>query len=87
MWQCDNCGYTDEDATTFEEEYDAESGETVRYCPECGSDEVFQVDEDADGDADDDDFYDENYSDDEDEDDEDDDDGGDNTEDSDSRTW
>ena len=46
MWQCDNCGYTDEDGSSFEEDLDAESGEKVRYCPECGSDEVYQVDED-----------------------------------------
>jgi len=48
MWQCDNCGYTDEDGTTFEEDAGEGVGETVRYCPECGSDEVFMVDEDED---------------------------------------
>jgi ribosomal protein L37AE/L43A len=53
MWQCDNCGYTDEDGTTFEEETEEGSDETVRYCPECGSDEVFMVEE-----GDDDDFED-----------------------------
>ena len=51
MWQCDNCGYTDEEGTTFEmhneqdEDTDDEE-EVVQYCPECGSDEVFLVDED-----------------------------------------
>lgn len=40
MWQCDNCGYTDEDGTTFEEETEESLEDTVRYCPECGSDEV-----------------------------------------------
>ena len=51
MWQCDNCGYTDEDGTTFEEEIDEENpDEVVRYCPECGSDEVYQVEEDEIGD-------------------------------------
>ena len=53
MWQCDNCGYTDEDGTTFEEQV-TENGEdeeeTSRFCPECGSDEVFEVDEDEDAD-------------------------------------
>ena len=34
MWQCDNCGYTDEDGSTFEEEYDRESEDTLRFCPE-----------------------------------------------------
>ena len=54
MWQCDNCGYTDEDGTTFEEEIDEENPEeVVRYCPECGSDEVYQVDEDDIGDEED----------------------------------
>jgi predicted nucleic acid-binding Zn-ribbon protein len=52
MWQCDNCGYTDEDGTTFEEETEEGSEETVRYCPECGSDEVFIVDEEGEGDDD-----------------------------------
>ena len=45
MWQCDNCGYTDEDGTTFEEETEEGMEEPVRYCPECGSDEVFLVDD------------------------------------------
>jgi hypothetical protein len=45
MWQCENCGYTDDDGSTFEVEVDDESSETVRYCPECGSDEVFLMDE------------------------------------------
>ena len=40
MWQCDNCGYTDEDGATFEEETEESLEDTVRYCPECGSDEV-----------------------------------------------
>jgi len=53
MWQCDNCGYTDDDGTTFEAETEEGSTETVRYCPECGSDEVFMVDEEG---GDDDDF-------------------------------
>ena len=54
MWQCDNCGYTDEDGTTFEEEVvesseaSDEAQEAVRYCPECGSDEVFLVEEEDD---------------------------------------
>jgi Zn finger protein HypA/HybF involved in hydrogenase expression len=46
MWQCDNCGYTDEDVTAFEEDTEEGLEDTVRYCPECGSDEVFQVDDD-----------------------------------------
>ena len=51
MWQCANCGYTDEDGSTFEEEIDPENpDEIVRYCPECGSDEVYQVDEEDDDD-------------------------------------
>ena len=62
MWQCDNCGYTDENGTTFEEELDPESGENVRYCPECGSDEVYQVDEDDEPEAND--LYDDEDSDD-----------------------
>ena len=45
MWQCDNCGYTDENGTTFEEETEEGMDETIRYCPECGSDEVFLVDD------------------------------------------
>jgi hypothetical protein len=46
MWQCENCGYTDEDGTTFEVEVDEDNPEeSVRYCPECGSDEVYQVDD------------------------------------------
>jgi hypothetical protein len=45
MWQCDNCGYTDEDGTTFEEEREEGVEGPVRYCPECGSDEVFLVDD------------------------------------------
>jgi len=45
MWQCDNCGYNDEEGTTFEEEIEAGPGPAVRFCPECGSDEVFLVDE------------------------------------------
>jgi len=45
MWQCDNCGYTDEDGTTFEEETEEALEDAVRYCPECGSDEVFLVDD------------------------------------------
>lgn len=53
MWQCDNCGYTDEDGTTFEEETEEGSEDTVRYCPECGSDEVFMVEEEGDGEDDD----------------------------------
>ena len=48
MWQCDNCGYTDEDGTTFEEETEESLEDAVRYCPECGSDEVFLVDEEED---------------------------------------
>jgi ribosomal protein S27AE len=48
MWQCDNCGYTDEDGTTFEEETEESLEDTVRYCPECGSDEVFLKDEEQD---------------------------------------
>jgi len=63
MWQCDNCGYTDEDGTTFEEETEEGSEDTVRYCPECGSDEVFMVDEEGEGD---DDFEDDDGDDDED---------------------
>ena len=56
MWQCDNCGYTDEDGSTFEEEIDEENPEqVVHYCPECGSDEVYQVDADDDEEDDDDD--------------------------------
>jgi len=67
MWQCDNCGYTDEDGTTFEEEVDEENpDEVVRYCPECGSDEVYQVEEDEIGDE-------EEFEDEEDEDEEEDD--------------
>ena len=50
MWQCDNCGYTDEDGTTFEEETEEGMEEPVRYCPECGSDEVFLVDDEDDED-------------------------------------
>ncbi len=74
MWQCDNCGYTDEDGKSFEADFDPEAGENVRYCPECGSDEVYQVDDEdgEEGDAfdeDDDDLI-------PDEDDEDDDDSG-----------
>ena len=47
MWQCDNCGYTDEDGATFEEEPKGSNPEApVRYCPECGSDEVYAVEED-----------------------------------------
>jgi ribosomal protein S27AE len=46
MWQCDNCGYTDEDVSSFEEETEEGIEDTVRYCPECGSDEVFLVDDD-----------------------------------------
>ncbi len=47
MWQCDNCGYTDEDGATFEEEPKGTGPEAaVRYCPECGSDEVYAVEED-----------------------------------------
>jgi segregation and condensation protein B len=54
MWQCDNCGYTDEDGSTFEEEIDEENPEqVVHYCPECGSDEVYQVDADDDEEDDD----------------------------------
>ncbi len=48
MWQCDNCGYTDEDGTTFDEETEKGQEDAVRYCPECGSDEVFQVDDEKD---------------------------------------
>jgi hypothetical protein len=48
MWQCDNCGYTDEDVTAFEEDTEEGLEEPVRYCPECGSDEIFQVDDDDD---------------------------------------
>ena len=49
MWQCDNCGYTDEDGTTFEEEAsETNPDEVVRYCPECGSDEVYPVEEEDD---------------------------------------
>jgi len=60
MWQCDNCGYTDEEGVTFEEETSTENPEeTVRYCPECGSDEVFLVEEmdEDDEDDDEDDFF------------------------------
>jgi rubredoxin len=47
MWQCDNCGYTDEDGATFEEEPKGSTPDAVvRYCPECGSDEVYAVEED-----------------------------------------
>ena len=47
MWQCDNCGYTDEDGATFDEEPKGTvPEEVVRYCPECGSDEVYAVEED-----------------------------------------
>ena len=56
MWQCDNCGYTDEDGTTFEEEAsETNPDEVVRYCPECGSDEVYPVEEEDDDFEDDDD--------------------------------
>lgn len=50
MWQCDNCGYTDEDGGSFEEETQEGVEDSVRYCPECGSDEVFEVDDDQDPD-------------------------------------
>jgi ribosomal protein S27AE len=53
MWQCDNCGYTDEDGATFEEEpNETNPEEIVRYCPECGSDEVYAVEEEDDDDPD-----------------------------------
>jgi len=52
MWTCQNCGFSDENGDSFEEEYDPESEETVRYCPECGSDEVFLVEEEEGSDAD-----------------------------------
>ena len=45
MRQCDNCGYTDEDGGSFEEETEVGQKDAVRYCPECGSDEVFMVDD------------------------------------------
>ena len=48
MWQCDNCGYTDEDGSTFEEETEESLEDAVHFCPECGSDEVFQVDDEKD---------------------------------------
>lgn len=68
MWQCDNCGYTDEDGATFEEEpKGAKSEVPVRYCPECGSDEVYAVEEDEE-DLDEDDDEDEDEEDDDEED-------------------
>ncbi len=68
MWQCDNCGYTDENGTTFEEEVSEDNpAEVVRYCPECGSDEVYAVDDDEeenlDEDEEDDDFEDDDEED------------------------
>ena len=52
MWQCDNCGYTDEDGSSFEEETEPGQKDAVRYCPECGSDEVFMVDDEEAGEDD-----------------------------------
>ncbi|NNF08219.1 MAG: hypothetical protein HKN21_15755 [Candidatus Eisenbacteria bacterium] len=46
MWTCQNCGYSDETGETFESEFQDMTGETVRYCPECGSDEVFFIEGD-----------------------------------------
>jgi len=49
MWVCQNCGTSDETEDVFDEELDVVTGETVRYCPECGSDEVIEADDDDDG--------------------------------------
>jgi ribosomal protein S27AE len=59
MWQCDNCGYTDEEGVTFDEETSEENpAETVRYCPECGSDDVFLVEDmDEDDEEEEDEFF------------------------------
>jgi RNase P subunit RPR2 len=72
MWQCDNCGYTDEDGSTFEEEAsETNPDEVVRYCPECGSDEVYAVEEEDDEDFEEDEEEEEEEEDEEEEDDED----------------
>ncbi len=74
MWQCDNCGYTDEDGTTFEKEVSEENpDEVIRYCPECGSDEVYMIDEEDDEELFEDEEEDEDEEDDDDDDDDDDD--------------
>jgi len=44
MWTCQNCGYSEEAGDSFEEELD-DDGEVLRYCPECGSDEVVRGDD------------------------------------------